>query len=229
MGVCSREHPWDLNPGDKKWYLDWLFVRGVNMMCPHAFYYSVEGERRSHERPPDVGPNNHWWPYYSMFSTYMKRLSWLMTDSVNQTEIAALCEEDHLPWKIVKPLYEHQIEFNYLEEDLFVHQSTIENGSVSIAEQMYSVLLVEDPQIITKEALEKLTEFINSGGFVIGLHINQEEILKDARSIDQVEDVIEALPEAVKQEVVLKPSCSFIRASKIAFGSNRSSEIKMVR
>lgn len=38
-----------------------LAVRGVNLFIPHAFYYSIEGERKG-ERPPDVGPNSIWWP-----------------------------------------------------------------------------------------------------------------------------------------------------------------------
>jgi hypothetical protein len=44
----------------------------------------------------------------------MRRLSWLNTNSVNQARVAVLCEEDRLPWECCIPLYEHQIEFNYL-------------------------------------------------------------------------------------------------------------------
>ncbi len=36
------------------------------------------------------------------FSTYIKRVSWLMTDSVNQAEIAILASNNHLPWKMAK-------------------------------------------------------------------------------------------------------------------------------
>jgi hypothetical protein len=39
-----------------KRYLDWLFIRGGNLISPHAFYYSIQDDRRD-ERPPDVGPN----------------------------------------------------------------------------------------------------------------------------------------------------------------------------
>ncbi|WJH33867.1 hypothetical protein N6H14_28370 [Paenibacillus sp. CC-CFT747] len=52
FGVCGPNKGWDLSAGDMKWYLDWLFVRGVNLICPHAFYYSVDGPRRYKERPP---------------------------------------------------------------------------------------------------------------------------------------------------------------------------------
>ena len=72
MGVCNRDRiPWYMTAGDMKWYLDWLGLRGVNFYIPHAFYYSVEGARKE-ERPPDVGPNNIWWPHYKKFSDYMR-------------------------------------------------------------------------------------------------------------------------------------------------------------
>lgn len=104
FGCCFRNGKkgttYDLPLEDIKWYLDWLFVRGVNLIIPHAFYYSVSDERRLNERPPDVGPNNLYWPYYSIINDYIKRMSWLMTDSINITEIAVLCNHDYLPGKL---------------------------------------------------------------------------------------------------------------------------------
>ena len=55
-----------------KWYIDWLAMRGVNLFVPHAFYYSVDGDRKG-ERPPDVGPNNIWWKHYRKISDYTLR------------------------------------------------------------------------------------------------------------------------------------------------------------
>ena len=114
FGVCYRDNiPWYMTAGDMKWYIDWLGLRGVNFYIPHAFYYSVEGERKG-ERPPDVGPNNIWWKHYRRFSDYMKRLSWIMTDSVNSAEIAVLCDNNNAPYEEIACLYENQVEFNYL-------------------------------------------------------------------------------------------------------------------
>ena len=54
FGVCNRQNiPWYFTGEDMKWYIDWLGLRGVNFYIPHAFYYSVTGERKG-ERPPDV-------------------------------------------------------------------------------------------------------------------------------------------------------------------------------
>lgn len=126
FGVCCREGiPWYFTGADMKWYIDWLGVRGVNLFIPHAFYYSLRGIRKD-ERPPDVGPNNIWWPYYQQFSDYMKRISYLMTDSQNSAEIGVLCESKKMPDNELIPFYEHQIEFNYLPKSYIDNHNNVE-------------------------------------------------------------------------------------------------------
>ena len=98
FGCCGpAASQWAMTPGDMKWYMDYLFLRGVNLLYPHAFYYSIR-DGRGDERPPDAGPNNAWWPESPTIAAYMRRLSWLMTDSVNQARVAVLCEGDRMPW-----------------------------------------------------------------------------------------------------------------------------------
>lgn len=141
FGCCGPANKqWAFTLSDMKWYLDWLFVRGVNMIIPHAFFYSLRGIRKE-DRPPDVGPNNLWWPYYKQLSDYMKRMSWLMTDSTNQTTIAVLCRENKLPWKEVVSLFQSQVEFNYLEEK---YLNRAESGPIKVGQQSYDCLLVTD-------------------------------------------------------------------------------------
>ncbi len=60
FGACGhKDDPWNFPFTDMKWYMNWLFARGVNLIIPHAFYYSLRDERVN-ERPPDVGPNSPW-------------------------------------------------------------------------------------------------------------------------------------------------------------------------
>lgn len=140
FGVCNRNNvPWYFTAGDMKWYIDWLGQRGVNLFVPHAFYYSVLGQRKG-ERPPDVGPNNIWWKHYRRFSDYFKRLSWLMTDSVNGAKVAVLCDNNKAPYEEVACLYEHQIEFNYLPAAV-LDKAAVKNGKLCIADYEYSVIL----------------------------------------------------------------------------------------
>ena len=142
FGVCNRNKiEWYFTAEDMKWYLDWLGFRGVNLFVPHAFYYTAEGARGM-ERPPDVGPNNIWWKHYRRFSDYIKRLSYIMTDSVNCARVAVLCDNNKVPADEAAVLYENQIEFNYLPVGL-LSECKISDGKICIREYTYDV--VYDP------------------------------------------------------------------------------------
>ncbi|WP_426452853.1 glycosylhydrolase-like jelly roll fold domain-containing protein [Paenibacillus sp. S-38] len=166
FGVCGKESGWALKADEMKWYLDWLFVRGVNLISPHAFYYSIRDERRD-ERPPDVGLNNIWWPEYRRFSRYIKRMSWLMTDSVNQAQIAVLTAPSGLPWQSVRGLFERQLEFNYLEEELLHSACELDGGVLRIAGQAYRSVLVENGSQFGRETWSRLRTFAEQGGIVV--------------------------------------------------------------
>lgn len=140
FGVCFRKNiPWYFTGQDMKWYIDWLAVRGVNFFLPHAFYYSVDGKRKD-ERPPDVGPNNIWWEHYDMFSKYMKRMAYLMTDSVNGAKVAVLCDDARVPVGEIAELYKQQIEFNYLPVAL-LSQCKAADKRLCIREYQYEAVL----------------------------------------------------------------------------------------
>ncbi|MHB1484908.1 MAG: glycosylhydrolase-like jelly roll fold domain-containing protein [Saccharofermentanales bacterium] len=161
FGCCVRNNPstgWDLPPEDMKWYIDWMSIRGVNLFFPHAFYYSLNG-KRAYERPPDVGPAQTWWSEYSIWSRYMRRISCLMTDSVSLTEIAVLCTGSHMPYKVTRPLYENQLDFNYLEERYLTDEKlfiTVEG--LEVGNYRYTTIIVEDPSIFSSETLKVLGE-----------------------------------------------------------------------
>ena len=140
FGVCSRK-PWEwhFTGRDMIWYINWLSIRGVNLLVPHAFYYSTAGKRKE-ERPPDVGPNNIWWPHYRRISDYIKRLSFLMTDSVNGARVAVLVDNNRVPYREIASLYENQIEFNYLPVAL-LPECEVKEGRLCIREYAYDIVL----------------------------------------------------------------------------------------
>ena len=140
FGACNKDdNPWQLSGGDIKWYTDWLAVRGVNLFIPHAFYYSIRGKRKD-ERPPDVGPHSIWWAHYDAWSTYWRRLSWLMTDIDLHAEVAVLCRNRDLCPDTVRPLFERQIGFQYIPESYFP-ACTVEDGALWLHGHRYTAVL----------------------------------------------------------------------------------------
>lgn len=216
FGVCGSEGGWTLSADNMKWYLDWLFVRGVNLISPHAFYYSIRGERRD-ERPPDVGPHNIWWSDYNQFSRYMKRMSWLMTDSNNGAEVAVLAGAAYLPWRIVRPLYERQIEFNYLEESLLSGSCGCADGELTIADYRYKAVVIEDGSRMEPSSWRWLEQFAEQGGYIVELC---EEGSATTPNIGQVRignvaELSELLLSRLGSEVALEPAASAIRISMV--------------
>jgi hypothetical protein len=178
-----------------KWYLDWLFARGCNLIIPHAFYYSLRGKRRD-ERPPEVGMHSVFWNEYKEISDYIKRCCAFNTDSINVTDIAVLCTERELPDEPVRILYENQVEFNYLERSL-LDETAVNRGMAEIACQAYRVIIVDrdyDPK-----TAEFLSRFASSGGTVIDRRIFASEgeyleaVIRASQTIPRIDSSSEHL------------------------------------
>lgn len=164
FGCCgAADDPYRFTKEDMKWYLDWLFVRGVNLVYPHAFYYSLRDKRRE-ERPPEVGMHCGFWEEYRQVTDYMKRMCSLLTDSVNQAKVAILCQREKLSWEMAKPLFEHQIEFNYLEEEL-LPSCRMEEGCLLIQQQRYELVITDG--VISDRSRAILEQFEQAGGRVL--------------------------------------------------------------
>ena len=188
FGVCFRNQiPWYFKAEDMKWYIDWLGIRGVNLFVPHAFYYSIAGARKE-ERPPDVGPNNIWWPHYRRFSDYMKRLSFLMTDSINGAKVAVLCYNNQVPYKELAVLFEKQVEFNYLPIALLA-ECKMKGGKLCIKEYGYEAVLN-----VTNEAWDKAVEDVlkkaDGDGTRVPIFHSSEELVNAGKG--QEENVLES-------------------------------------
>ena len=164
FGVCGhKDDPYAFDRADLKWYVDWLFARGCNLIIPHAFYYSLRGPRRD-ERPPEVGMHSSFWGEYKEISDYIKRCCALNTDSVNVTDIAILCTEQSLPDVPAKVLYQHQIEFNYLERSL-IGSIVPWGGTAEITEQSYRVIIVD--RNYDGDTARFLRAFRDGGGVIL--------------------------------------------------------------
>ena len=200
FGCCGPEGiQWAFSADDMKWMLDWLFVRGTNLIIPHAFYYSLDGSIRYGERPPDAGPNNIWWSAYPRITAYIRRMSWLRTDSRERATVAVLCQEDWVPWRIVAPLYRDQIGFHYVEESYLLAKGFVrEAGLVEVGEEQYAVLAVESPHRFSPETAALMTRFASAGGCVLAYE--SEHVCKDGTSDVRMDGTAE-VPSRIREHV----------------------------
>jgi len=148
------------------WLANWCFVRGQNLLYPHAFYYSIRGARFN-ERPPDVGPNALWWGNYKGYADACRRLSWLNTDSKQICEVAILGDANWLPDESAKVCYQNQRDFNYLELRHIVNDVKINDKGVQIAGMNYKVIILDGLTTLSKKMISQLHKLAENGRLII--------------------------------------------------------------
>lgn len=168
FGVCGKaDNPWDFTCADMFWYIHFLVARGVNMLFPHAFYYSLQTTLQSNERPPDVGPGNIWWSEYRTIANYCKRLCWLNSTNTNNPDFAVLTAEDNIPVQSVRYLYENGYSFNYISLDELNDIAHIHDGKIRIDRYTYDTLLVDSRLRLDAETVTTIGKFVTEGGRMV--------------------------------------------------------------
>jgi hypothetical protein len=149
-----------------KWLANWCLVRGVNLLIPHAFYYSIRGPRKD-ERPPQVGGVGcAWWGNFKPFADHCRLLSWLNTDSQHLCEIAILTAPDHCPWAAAKVCLQNQYDFNYLDMALLERNAIVDASGVHIAGMCYGTLILDHSIDSNMRLPAKLAPMVEAGRVV---------------------------------------------------------------
>jgi hypothetical protein len=209
FGAYGHGFTWE----EMKWLVDWCFVRGVNLLYPHAFYYSVRGPRRD-ERPPDVGPNSAWWDDYRPFADYCRRMCWLNTEGRHICHVAILGESSRLPWAAAKVCFQHQRDFNYLEARHLWQDAQVAGDGIRIAGMHYRALIVEGGTRIPAQARPAL-ETLSRAGRVIAWG-DAENSLEGAVVASTPQDLIAAIDALCPVDLSIAPHAEDVRYRHVA-------------
>ncbi len=77
---------WGLTPERTKLMTDWQYSLGINMLCPHAIFYSIEGYRKN-----DAPPAHNYlpsWQYHRTFTDYVGRISYALRQGIHKARVA---------------------------------------------------------------------------------------------------------------------------------------------
>lgn len=192
------------------WLANWCFVRGQNLLYPHAFYYSVRGARFN-ERPPDVGPNAKWWDNYKPFADACRRLSWLNTDSRQVCEIAILGDANWLPDQAAKVCFQNQYDFNYLELSHLVNDAITDADGVHLGGMDYSAVVFDGLNNLPDAVLPALHKLEENGRLIIYEDSPFAAIFPKAILAKKPKDLLYAFNKLLKPDFVLNPQTQNIR------------------
>lgn len=175
---------WELTLQEMKRWVDYQYVRGVNMLVPHAFYCSIEGER-DRECPPSEFYQNPYWKYFKYYAEYTGRASYILSqgkhkchlalyypihsmqasyDPVNREQVIAKDKEFQ---KLALALLDYQLDYDIITKSNLLDGELLENGRLKIAEEDYGTLIISMCDYFAREEVDKIDEFIAHGGKVI--------------------------------------------------------------
>jgi hypothetical protein len=192
------------------WLADWCFVRGQNLLIPHAFFYSIRGPRYE-ERPPDVGPNSAWWSGYKQYADACRRLSWLNSDSRQVCDIAIFSDEAFLPDKPAKVLFQHQRDFNYLEVRHLGNEASISSKGVIIAGMNYKALIIDTISYLPDNAVSLLKKLAKNKHLIINAASKYASWFKGALVYTTYDDLINAVNKLTVADIYLTQPSENIR------------------
>ena len=177
---------WNLTTEEMKRRVDLQYVQGVNMLVPHAFFYSIDGIRKT-ESPPSLFLQNGYWKYFGQFSDYAKRLSYIGR-SGNFVADAAIYFPVKTAWAEFRPLYRFFL--HELDEQILALTEELNGGGIvfdflddtgigrcerkgktltGIEKSVYKAIILPSVTVMPEKTLEKIADFAKHGGFVLSV------------------------------------------------------------
>jgi hypothetical protein len=186
---------WDCTLQRMRWIANWEYVLGVNLFNNHGYHYSIEGERKR-DWPPSQFYHHTWWKHYAHFTTYMARMSHLLSGGTHVAKVLMLYPLSSI-WTNYVPQARNDIgdlieadftyltdtllrlhyDFDYVEEDVLAG-ATVQGGTITIRDESYSVLLLPPVTHIKISTLDVIERFIRGGGTVIADTLLPSDLLE---------------------------------------------------
>lgn len=175
---------WHIDLRTLKCLADWLVAMGVNMLEPHAFYYSIQGERKW-ECPPGEFYQSAFWPYYRYFADYAARLCSVFTDADHVADVAVLYPTRSL-WATITPdrtdasrkvakgfelvtaaLTKAGYDYDIVPEEVLVNDMSSACLENILSGEAYKALIIPTTAALLGETMDFVAQCIESGVNVI--------------------------------------------------------------
>ena len=160
---------------DGKYQLDFQAVRGVNALQLRTPIMRGAGGEPVTGPPPPVPPEA------PMIAWYANRAGYLMAIGRPAAQVGLYhpgnsiwlggedaVESDRSTTKLGWELFEHQVDWDYFDEQSLSSVATLEDGGFkNLSGQVYKAIVLPSMTVITRTGLERLKEFAQKGGKVI--------------------------------------------------------------
>jgi hypothetical protein len=157
---------------DGKYQLDFQLVRGVTLLQLRVPVLRGGPGEATSAQPPAVPPQA------AMVAWYANRGGYLMAIGRPAAQVGLYHpgnsiwmgdqEADRSTTKLGWQLFEHQVDWDYFDEQSLSSVATIEDGGFkNLSGQVYKAIIFPSMTVITRSGLERLQSFVKAGGKAI--------------------------------------------------------------
>ncbi len=186
FGLASQ---WSIDLRNLKWLADWLASLGVNVMIPHAFYYSIQGFRKW-ECPPGEFYQSPFWPFYKVLADHAGRLCALLNDGHHVADVAFLYPIRSM-WAALEPatselaeylrshfdmlgeaLLRLNYDFDFVSEEM-IQSACVEDGQIVIVgddgteRERFKALVLPSVTVLSRRTAEALARLVREGANIL--------------------------------------------------------------
>lgn len=173
-----------LRLGDMRKIANWLFVNGVNLINPHAFYLSTEGFRE-YDCPPSQFFQASYWDDYRKFSDYIRRASYILSQGEHDPDVAVyypvlsfFANHDLKLFNGTVNTIASELEslhvllgmihkdYDFLDDEMLLKSKT-QGEKLYLRNESYSALIVPCATTLSSGVLKKIGEAMKGGVKVV--------------------------------------------------------------
>lgn len=169
---------------------DRFFSEGINSTLLHLYIHQPYEDRQPGVNAwfgSDFQRFNTWFPQLDLFTTYLKRVNYMLQQGLNVADVAYFIGED-IPKMtgITEPALPKGYQFDYINAEVIEKSLTVKNGLLTLPHgTQYKMLVLPPLETMRPELLKKIQKLIEKGAIVLGPAPSRSPSLQNYPQADQ--------------------------------------------
>jgi hypothetical protein len=232
---------WDFAFAAHKALGDWQVALGINLRCPHLYWYTMLGEAKR-DFPGPIGEQSPWWTHYGNVEDYFARLHAALTPGEEVRDLLVIHPVESMwlqvrkNWrqapvprrmdsefgKLRDALLSAHLDFDYGDEELLSRHARILRAAgrveLRVGRAAYKAVVVPPMTTMRRTTLSLLERFREAGGTVVfaGRPAAYVEAVRDPRPAALARRCARTPAHGPKLAAALDPLCQRVSIADAA-------------
>lgn len=159
-------------PAQMKARGDRFFCEGINNTLLHLYIAQPGDEPPGMNAPfgTEFNRNNTWFSQFDLFTSYLKRVNFMLQQGLNVADVAYFIGEDTPKMTgITDPALPKGYQFDYINGEVLLNRITIRDGLWTLPHgTQYRILVLPKLATMRPELLARLQTLVREGGILLG-------------------------------------------------------------